>query len=193
MNSRNTLLTFIVSATTAAIVVLGGTGVASGQGSVVPPNPVPSTPKQPIAFSHKTHIARKMQCQQCHPNPAPGAQMTIAATTVCMGCHSTTKKDSPEVKKIAEANQSKKPIEWVRVYKVLPGVKWAHKKHLDSGLQCQECHGDVSQMDAVTEITSVTTKVGCLNCHGAKLGAKAKQNCTTCHPWFEDPKVPSKS
>lgn len=32
----------------------------------------PPAPEQPLPFSHKTHLALKLQCQICHEIAAPG-------------------------------------------------------------------------------------------------------------------------
>jgi hypothetical protein len=66
----------------------------------------------------------------------------------------------------------------VRVYKVMPGVKWAHRFHLAAGLKCQNCHGPVQDMPAMYEKTSVTTMGVCIACHEKY---HAKTVCGTCH------------
>jgi hypothetical protein len=141
------------------------------------PHPAPD---QPIPYSHKTHLALGLQCQLCHSNPAPGNQMTFAGTGVCMTCHVTVAKDKPSIMKLADLNKSGQPIPWVRVYQVTAGVTWGHGKHLKAGIQCAVCHGDVSQLDAMAQTTSVTSMGSCISCHQAK---KASTSCTTCHAW----------
>jgi Cytochrome c7 and related cytochrome c len=61
----------------------------------------------------------------------------------------------------------------------LLGVKWSHKTHLDAGMKCEMSHGNVSQMLVMTNVKSVNTMVGCLDCHTLH---NAKTTCTTCHP-----------
>jgi len=90
---------------------------------MVPDNPSEYTPPaQPIPYSHKKHLSFGMQCKDCHTNPEPGKLMTFPATSKCMECHVTIAKDSPSIRKLAEYAKSQKPIPWVRVYTVLPGV-----------------------------------------------------------------------
>lgn len=69
---------------------------------------------------------------------------------------------------------------WVRVYVVTPGVTWTHRKHLDAGVKCETCHGEVSEMDAMSEVTSVTAMGACINCHKAHNSPTV---CQTCHVW----------
>lgn len=146
---------------------------------LVPDNPLhPAAPAQPLPYSHKTHLALKIGCQFCHTNPDPGAMMTYPATATCMTCHQSVATDSASIKKLAEFDHNHQTIPWVRVYKVMPGVKWGHRFHLAAGLKCQNCHGPVQEMPAMYERTSVTTMGVCISCHEKN---HAKTVCSTCH------------
>lgn len=135
-------------------------------------------PVQPVAFSHKIHTAVGLKCQECHPNPDPGDHMTLPAAARCMQCHATIASQKPEIKKLAEFSASKKPIPWVRVYSVPAMAYWNHRAHLSASLQCEACHGQVAQMDAVAKVTNVTTMDGCIACHREK---GAGTGCGFCH------------
>ena len=137
-------------------------------------------PAQPIPYSHKTHVAKGLQCQFCHANPDPGEQMTFPATSKCMSCHATVSKNKPAIRQLAAFAKSAKPIPWLRVYQVTPGVTWTHRKHLEAGLKCENCHGQVGEMDAVAETTSVAAMAACIDCHAQN---KAPTACRTCHLW----------
>ena len=147
----------------------------------VPDNIAPhSPPAQPLPYSHKTHVALGLECRRCHTNPDPGIQMTFPATTICMTCHSTIAKDKPAIVKLAEFARSSQPIPWQRVYQVTPGVTWTHRKHLAAGMQCVMCHGQVAQVDAMAENTSVTSMASCISCHQSH---KVSTACQICHAW----------
>jgi hypothetical protein len=146
---------------------------------MVPENlSVHTPPVQPLPYSHKTHLAVGLECKECHTNPDPGKLMTFPATTKCMQCHVTIAKNKPAIQKLAEFAKSQRPIPWVRVYTVLTGVSWSHRPHLEAGQKCETCHGQVAQMEAMSEVTSVTTMYSCLNCHEMN---HAKTACETCH------------
>lgn len=148
---------------------------------VVPDNPAPHpAPEQPLPYSHKTHLALGLQCAGCHTNPDPGKLMTYPATATCMACHHSIAKNKPAIRKLAAFAKSGQPVPWVRVYRVLPGVNWSHRKHLDAGLKCQMCHGQVAEMETMSEATSVTTMGVCLHCH---MQNNAPTVCETCHVW----------
>ena len=68
----------------------------------------------------------------------------------------------------------------MRVYQVTPGVTWTHRKHLQAGMQCVMCHGNVAQLDAMAQTTSVVAMASCISCHQAH---NANTACATCHSW----------
>src|ERR1700680_3076596 len=108
-------------------------------------------PVQPIPYSHKLHLALGLECKTCHTNPDPGKLMTFPATSTCMSCHSAVAKSKPAIQKLAGFSKSQQDVPWVRVYAVLPGVNWTHRKHLDAGMKCETCHGQVAQMETMCE------------------------------------------
>jgi c(7)-type cytochrome triheme protein len=149
--------------------------------SAVPANLSPHpAPEQPLPYSHKTHVGMALRCQLCHTNPVPGKQMTFPTSSTCMNCHTTMVSDRPAIKKLAEYAHSKQPIPWVRVYKLLPGVTWTHRKHVEAGVQCDSCHGAVGDLEAMSETTAVTAMASCISCHQAWSVSAA---CTVCHAW----------
>jgi hypothetical protein len=144
-------------------------------------------PAQPLPYSHKTHLAVGLQCKLCHTNPDPGKLMTFPAASVCMTCHASVAKDKPAIRQLADFAKSGKPIPWVRVYNVTPGVTWTHRKHVEAGVKCDTCHGQVAQMDAMSEATSVTAMAVCITCHAQN---KAPTVCQTCHAWPANSNAP---
>jgi hypothetical protein len=159
------------------------------QQSAGPQNPYPEVPLnlaehpapvQPIPYSHKTHLALGLQCPICHTNPAPGNLMTFPAATTCMSCHISVAKNNPAIEKLTSLAKSPQPIPWVRVYAITPGVNWTHRKHLDAGTRCETCHGQVAQMDVISQTTSIAAMGVCINCHKMH---NAPTVCATCHSW----------
>jgi Cytochrome c7 and related cytochrome c/Class III cytochrome C family len=143
----------------------------------------PSTVKtpvanQPIPFSHKLHLSFDLKCQGCHPNPEPGDRMTLPSVGQCMECHRTIAKEKPAIQKLAEFAKDDQRIPWVRLYVVAGWVFWNHRSHLEAGMTCEMCHGDVSKMEVLTATTNVTTMAGCVECHRQK---NAGTGCQYCH------------
>jgi cytochrome c7-like protein/class III cytochrome C family protein len=144
----------------------------------VPANPLKSAPpEQPIAYSHKQHLAQGLECQSCHTNPDPGKLMTFPASSRCAECHKNAD-NKPGLKKLNAYTKANQPIPWVRVYKLLPGVNWSHRRHLDAGVSCVSCHGPVAQLERMSELTSVTSMSVCIDCHDRN---HAQTTCNTCH------------
>ena len=175
----------VIASTLTAFLFLAG-GLTAQQAAppqamkqMVPYNPSEHAPPvQPIPYSHKKHLSLGLDCKDCHTNLEPGTLMTFPETGKCMLCHVTVAKNKPSIQKLAEYAKSKRVIPWVRVYSVLPGVAWNHRAHLEAGIKCETCHGQVRQMEAMSEVTSVTTMYSCLNCHEMN---QAKSACDTCH------------
>jgi hypothetical protein len=138
----------------------------------------PPGPTQPIPYSHKFHLSMGLQCLDCHGTGNAQSPVALPPTSKCMQCHATTGTKSPSIQKLADYDKSGKPVPWVRVYKVLPGTSFTHKEHLDVGVKCETCHGQVAQMEVMAQVTSVTSMGGCISCHQMH---KAPTTCVTCH------------
>jgi Cytochrome c7 and related cytochrome c len=112
------------------------------------------------------------------PNPEPGDRMTFPAASKCMTCHATISKNEAPIQKLAEFAKSATAIPWARVY-VLPGwVYWNHRSHLDAGMTCEMCHGQVAKMDVIAKVTDGTTMAGCIDCHRKN---DVSTECKFCH------------
>ena len=97
-----------------------------------------------------------------------------------MACHNVVAAEKPSIRKLASYAKSGQPIPWVRVYVLTGGVNWTHRKHVDAGMKCETCHGQVEEMTAMSQATSVTSMAVCINCHTLHNAPIA---CQTCHAW----------
>jgi hypothetical protein len=134
---------------------------------------------QPIAYSHKQHLALGMECLDCHSSADTGAAATIPSVRKCMLCHAKVAVDKPEVKKVAAFAAGKREIPWERVYGFPPEslVKFRHAPHFRANIVCATCHGDMTQ--ATTAQRLVKHNMGsCLSCHRQY---KASEDCAACH------------
>lgn len=172
-----------------AVTLRANSPVSSAQ-QAVPDNLAQHTaPAQPLPFSHKKHVTTvALPCTFCHTNPEPGTQMTFPPTSTCMTCHVAIATDSPAVKRLTELSQSGGPIDWQRVYQLPRGITWNHRTHLQAGMQCVMCHGDVTKLEQMAQITSVTAMASCIGCHEAH---GADNRCQTCHAWPAEHLQPS--
>lgn len=156
---------FILLATKATFDGLYGIGIHQGY-----------APKQPISFSHKLHAGEmKINCAYCHTGVYKGKQSGIPSANICMNCHNTIKRESPEIQKIYTAIETNKPIEWVRVHNLPDLAYFNHAQHTNvGGLDCKNCHGDIDKMEVVQQ-RSTLTMGWCVDCH-RKTEVNGKDN-----------------
>lgn len=148
-------------------------------------------PDQPIAFSHELHVGtHKIQCQYCHNQVERSKSSNIPSLSTCMNCHQQVAgkpgeeavpgyKNTDEIKKLRDAYNDGKSIEWVRVHMLPDHVTFNHQAHVGKGVSCQTCHGEIEKMAKVTQYSDLSMG-WCVNCHRQPEN-KAPLNCTTCH------------
>jgi hypothetical protein len=144
--------------------------------------PIAPAPKQPILFSHKIHAGDfKIDCQYCHAAARRSSFAGLPSIKRCMGCHQiVASKDAElqkEVEKLKTYWKDGKPIEWVRIHKVPGFVHFPHKRHVQTGLACQQCHGAVQTMTEVAQVAPLTMG-WCVSCHAERKGPL---DCVMCH------------
>ena len=123
------------------------------------------TPEQPINYSHKLHAGTmKIDCQYCHVGVEKSRHAMVPPVATCMNCHKIARKDRPEIIKLNEYYNSNKTLKWKRIHKVPDYAYFNHSVHVNKGIQCESCHGDVRQMDKVGQMNSFTMR-NCLSCH----------------------------
>ena len=123
-------------------------------------------PTQPIAFSHKLHAGMyEIDCGYCHTGAYLGKSATIPSTNICLNCHNQIKTQSPEIQKLWTAVEKNRPIEWVRIHNLPDLAYFNHSQHtVAGGLECQQCHGPIQEMEVVKQYSSLTMG-WCINCH----------------------------
>ena len=134
---------------------------------------------QPIAYSHKQHLAMGLQCLDCHSGADTGSSASIPSVRKCMLCHAKLGTGNPEVKKVIAYSTSKREIPWRRVYGFPREslVKFQHAPHARAGIECARCHGDMTQATTAQPLVKHTMG-SCLSCHRQY---KASEDCAACH------------
>lgn len=122
-------------------------------------------PIQPVPFPHNIHVDQLgMDCRYCHSFVDVAAHSNVPTTQVCMNCHSQVQKDNPKLKPVFDSWLSGKPIEWVQIHKTPDYVYFNHSVHVNRGVSCVECHGQVNKMETVYHAKSHSMAF-CLECH----------------------------
>ncbi len=140
-------------------------------------NQTQTAPAQPIPFPHQRHLANGIPCLYCHPGALRGASPGLPTTSKCWGCHQNLQitQTSKLLPPLVEAVKNNKPLVWIPVAQVPEFVHFNHRPHVAAGLNCENCHGDLTKLD-VYENPQVLNMGWCLNCHRAKTEDNAQNN-----------------
>jgi Cytochrome c7 and related cytochrome c len=114
---------------------------------------------QPIAFPHNTHAGSedgqaKIPCMFCHFSAERSVDAGIPPVATCWGCHQVIpgSKNPQEVAKIGEYFERGEPIPWVRNYKISDHAHFPHMRHINAGLECQQCHGEIQTLNGAITV-----------------------------------------
>jgi hypothetical protein len=141
-------------------------------------------PAQPIQFPHNIHIERGVQCLYCHPGALRGPSPGLPTESKCWACHQQISVRNAEIDKLAAYVQENKPIQWIPVAILPDFVYFSHRPHIAAGLNCENCHGELSQM---TVAQPQKMNMGwCLACHKTRFKNDPVMltkltDCATCH------------
>ena len=145
------------------------------------------SPVQPIKFPHPVHVQKLgMNCLYCHYSANKSPDPGLPAVGTCMGCHSMVgpkrpksdlgpERTSAEIQKLwdyadvkamgtAGVGPNARPIPWVRIHKVPEYVHFPHMRHVNAGVTCQSCHGEIQKMNQVYQFASLNMG-WCVSCH----------------------------
>lgn len=168
--------------------------------------------EQPIPFSHDHHVGEVgIDCRYCHTSVEESSFAGIPSTAVCMNCHSMLFDDSPMLEPVRESFRTGRPIEWTRVYDLPDFVYFDHGIHVQKGIGCTTCHGQIDEMPLTWKAESLKME-WCLACHrdparhvrpreevfdvdwnpddlaaderralASEYGLQSKTSCSTCH------------
>lgn len=153
-------------------------------------------PDQPIPFSHVIHAhedENNMDCQFCHAGVETSAHATVPDAQTCMKCHEFVATDSPDIQFLQAAYERGEPLRWHKVHDLPDHVRFSHMPHVNAGLDCTACHGDVASMEKV-EVVTAFNMGWCVNCHRRSTEELSLQElppghnetvnlteCSTCH------------
>lgn len=160
-------------------------------------------PQQPVPFDHRLHVSDLgISCVYCHTSVETSPHSTVPPTQTCMNCHISVKRDSPKLQLVRDSYEQNKPIEWVRIHRLPDYAFFNHSRHINAGIDCASCHGEVEKQGVIVQKQPLTMG-WCLDCHRdpeahsvrtreltgvdvdpailAKPLRKGPQNCSTCH------------
>lgn len=147
----------------------------------------PAEGEQPIRFVHNVHAGGGegqygIDCQYCHFSAERSVDAGIPPVATCQGCHSviggSTDRARTEIAKIQEHWVNGEAIEWVRIYKVSDHAHFPHFRHVQAGVTCQTCHGEVQDMGVIEKVNQPLYMGWCITCHEER---GANTDCSACH------------
>jgi hypothetical protein len=120
---------------------------------------------QPVPFSHKHHVSGiGIDCRYCHTTVEVSAFAGIPSTKTCMTCHSQIWADSPTLEPVRASFRDNRPLQWMRVHDLADFAYFDHSIHLNKGIGCVSCHGQVDQMPLMAKAATLQME-WCLDCH----------------------------
>lgn len=110
-----------------------------------------------IRFDHGPHLTafrrgKQLRCTSCHSQIVQGEHLTVTTST-CILCHFRV---SDEGEAVADCNTCHgPPSDEIRV----EGAVFRHSEYIERGVQCRECHADVTRGDGAVP------RDRCISCH----------------------------
>jgi len=139
-----------------AFVILSRSSYVTDQGWTV---------DQPVPFSHEHHAgALQIDCRYCHDSVESSPVAGLPPTHTCMSCHSQLWTGAEMLAPVRQSLAQGEPLRWNRVNKLPDYVFFHHGVHVNAGVGCVECHGQVDTMPLMRKAEPMTMG-WCLSCH----------------------------
>ena len=149
-------LVLALAVSTWVAVVISGSSYGTGAGVA---------PVQPVPFSHQHHAGvLGIDCRYCHTTVESTPFAGMPATEVCMNCHSQMWVGSEMLAPVRDSYRDGRSLRWTRVYNTPGFVYFNHSIHIQKGIGCSSCHGQIDEMPFTYQASSLLMK-WCLDCH----------------------------
>jgi hypothetical protein len=135
-------------------------------------------PDQPVDYSHQLHAGKLgIDCRYCHYNVEESYRSSVPDTATCMSCHTgegeqgflnfdlwRAHKGNANLVTLRAAFASGEPVRWKRIHKLPDYVQFPHAAHVNAGVSCYSCHGNINEL-VVVEQREPLSMGWCLECH----------------------------
>jgi hypothetical protein len=146
---------------------LVGTSVVAGAWYYLTPKyaNIGYQPRQPVNFSHAVHVDQLgMDCRYCHDHVEKSWFSNVPAASTCMKCHNQVLAEDPRLELVRTSAETGQPIPWVQIHKMPDFAYFNHSVHVNRGVSCIHCHGEVHKMEEVRQVKELSMAF-CLECH----------------------------
>ncbi|MDX9973587.1 MAG: cytochrome c3 family protein [FCB group bacterium] len=121
--------------------------------------------QQVVPFSHEHHVSGLgLDCRYCHTSVEDSSFAGIPPTHTCMGCHSQVWTDAPMLEPVRNSYRTNTPLVWNRVHDLADFAYFNHGIHIQKGIGCVTCHGQVDQMPLMRKTNTLFMSF-CVDCH----------------------------
>jgi menaquinone reductase, multiheme cytochrome c subunit len=151
-------------------------------------------PVQPVPYSHALHAGiLGINCQYCHTDVTRAAFATLPPTQTCMNCHTEIAPKDPNLQIVRDSYGTGDPafagmpIPWKKVNDLPDYVYFNHSAHVNAGVSCLVCHGQVNHMTQVYQAEPLSM-AWCLACHRNPAPNLRPKNEVTNLDWTPDNK-----
>lgn len=149
-------------------------------------------------FNHQLHTKELgLDCRYCHTGiQQKSPRAGLPSVESCMGCHAYVGKDIEKLESLRQSYLTESPISW-KISNHLPDhAHFHHGKHIQAGLKCQTCHGNVQTKSQDLGLERPLDMQWCISCHNNphvavdySLNIKKQgptkttkmRDCQTCH------------
>ncbi len=122
-------------------------------------------PVQPVGFSHAIHVDQVgLDCRYCHNGVEKSWYSNVPSASTCMNCHNAVLSTDPKLELVRNSYATGEPIPWVQIHKTPDYVYFNHSVHVNRGVSCVHCHGNINKMDEVQHAKPLSMGF-CLDCH----------------------------
>ena len=81
-----------------------------------------------------------------------------------MNCHNQVLVADNRLAAIRESATNNTPVPWVQIHKLPDFAYFNHSVHVNRGVSCVHCHGEVHKMEEVAQAKPLSMSF-CLDCH----------------------------
>jgi len=151
--------------------LLGGGGAVAGVWYYFTPKytRVGYSPIQPVPFPHSVHVDQLgLDCRYCHSAVEKSWYSNVPAANTCINCHGPKNGNilgaDPRLAAVRDSFETGKPVAWVQIHKLPDYAFFNHSVHVNRGVSCVHCHGQINKMVEVSHAKSLSMAF-CLDCH----------------------------
>jgi len=121
--------------------------------------------EQPVQFSHLHHVGGEgIDCRYCHTSVETSNYAVIPPTRTCMNCHSQIWTNAPILEPVRASYRSDTRLSWIKVNDLPDFVYFNHQIHVNKGVGCVVCHGQVDKMPLMYQEQTLQME-WCITCH----------------------------